>query len=154
MSLITSFFVILSWINVSEIYEKSPFQEISITDKCPKEGYNAIGFLESFLTSDKLLPARQATGTTHLTPSQVQILTDPTNTSICEQITNSYPQTTSRKYPGTEEKFHHLVYYKVGEFYFVIIKIRPDSNPDTITAGLEYVDVYDSELNFLKGYSM
>lgn len=128
--------------------------ELNGSEQCPEEGYNAIEMLEGFLTSPDMLDARQEIGTTNLTVYQIQILTDPEDSSICEQITDSYESEPNKMIEGTNEKFYHMVYYKVGVFYIVVIKIRGHPDPDWLILGLEFIDVFDSELNHIMGYSM
>jgi hypothetical protein len=132
----------------------SSYETFEYVNKCSEEGYGAIDMLKGFITDPDMLDARQETGTTHLTVSQIQILTDPEDSSKCEQITSLYTSEPTKLIEGTNEKFYHMVYYKVGEFYFVIIKLRGHPDPEWLILGLEFIDVFDSELNHIMGYSM
>jgi hypothetical protein len=135
------------------IWSSNP-AELNGSEQCPEEGYNAIEMLEGFIADPEMLDARQETGTTNLTVSQIQILTDPEDSSICDQITNLFISESTKLIEGTNEKFYHMVYYKVGDFFIVVIKIRGHPDPDWLILGLEFIDVFDSELNHIMGYSM
>lgn len=130
--------------------------------ECPSDTPDHKSLMEYFLTESKYeiyraehnipgnaLSSLRTLGGRHAAPHDPSV---PTDNSLCQTLNTGY----SDEFPSEEnpDPYYHSVYYTAGGFYFVVVKIRPHSDPNRVRFGLEYVVVYDSNLNRLMGYTI
>ncbi|MBN2732796.1 MAG: hypothetical protein JXR26_10240 [Balneolaceae bacterium] len=118
---------------------------------CPGEVEDNRNYLKSFLTSEEWEQGRQETNIDHLSYSQINVLASPEFNATCETLNNRYQEAFVEKYSDGSSKYE-LTYYKVGNYYFVIISRRQPSDPNLVASGVEYITIYDENLNVIKGY--
>lgn len=118
---------------------------------CPVEVEDNENYIKSFLTSAEWAKGRQETNTEHLTMSQVTVLTSPQFNTTCETLNNRFQEAISETYSDGSHTFD-LTYYKVGNYYFVIISRRQPAKPDLVASGVEYITIFDNNLDVVKGY--
>lgn len=119
---------------------------------CPKPNKVNESILEDFITKPYWLEERTETNTGHLTTSQISLLSDTNNSSICSSFNSTYQETLEEENsPG--EKAYNVTYYKVGSFYFVVISIRQPANDTYIATGVNFIDVYDQNQDLIAGYA-
>jgi len=123
------------------------------TNVCPSDDETNHAIMEEFLTIPEWSPARGETNTDHLTTSQINYLKDYENKSICKQLNDTYKEFISESWSDNGKTFNQydITYYRVGDFYFVVISLSQYAG--YISAGVAYIDVYDNNLNRLKGYA-
>jgi len=118
---------------------------------CPaKEAINRTQ-LKDFLVKPSWKPQRQETNTGHLTTSQITLLSSPDNNSTCKKLNKLYQGFISETW-ANGEKSNNLTYYKVGNFYFVIISPKPPKDPQIVVTGPSYIGIYNNNLKKIKGY--
>jgi len=127
-------------------------REYPLTVACPDSNTINHSILVDFLTKSIWAEERAETSTESLDISQIEVLTDTNDSSLCTVFTSTYLEAISEENsPG--EKAYSVTYYKVGSFYFVVISIRQPANEDYIATGINYLDVYDMNQNLIKGYA-
>jgi len=97
--------------------------------------------VENFLTNPNLSDARQETGTSGLSPDQIQLVQDE---SVCQKINDEFNEFTNE---------YAVTYYKADSFYFATQILKQPDDPNEVASGLMMIYVLDSNLNFIKGYS-
>ncbi len=81
------------------------------TDTCPPGRSDAREVVEDFVSSSSWMEERQEVGAIGLSPSDVHLLTDPEDTTVCQQISEAKPNPTDD---------YAEAYYQAGSFYFVV----------------------------------
>lgn len=119
---------------------------------CPKDIPINRSVMTDFLEKSWWEPQRIETNTTNLSVSQIQSLADSVDSSVCESFNKQYEEALSQLHQ-TGGKAYNVSYYKAGQFYFVIIGVKQPENPDVVAHGTTYFDIYDSNINFVKGYA-
>lgn len=118
---------------------------------CPAEVEDNRNYLESFITDPEWEQARQETNTDHLTISQITLLQSPEYSSACETFNNRFNEAFSETYSDGSREYE-ITYYKVDTYYFVIISRRQPTDPELVASGVEYITIFDDNLNVVKGY--
>jgi hypothetical protein len=134
----------LFWLPVNTAAQK-------INTPCPAEISDNRDLLEEFITSSEWEKGRQETNTTHLTTSQINLLQGSEYTATCETFNSRFQEAFSETYSDGSPTYE-ITYYKVGNYYFVIISRRQPADPDTAVSGAEYINIFDGNLNYIKGY--
>ena len=109
--------------------------------RCPSGSERARSMVENFLTNPNLSDARQETGTTGLSPDQIQLVQDE---SVCQKINDEFNEFTNE---------YAVTYYKADSFYFATQILKQPDDSNEVASGLMMIYVLDSNLNFIKGYS-
>ena len=133
--------------NSELLYAGSSFAAV-----CPEPDEGNLSVLEEFLTSTEWSSERAETNTGGLSVSQIMPLNDSSHSSICATFNKKYEQYLNEM-NGISEKAYNVNYYKVDRYYFVVITIRQSEEPDYIISVLEYLDVYNQNLEPIKGYA-
>lgn len=124
----------------------------SIIEPCKEEVTYSRGILERFISSSNWSEERLETGTTGLQVSQIELLTDDNYDNVCEDLNMlNAPGIAMKVGPNNDPKYDY-VYYKAGNFYFVVIILAEPSDPNYISIGLSALIIYDENLNEIKGY--
>jgi hypothetical protein len=97
--------------------------------------------VENFLTNPDGADAREETGTSGLSTSQIEAVQ---NQSVC--------QTLDETYATSEFADYDVTYYKAGDFYFVVSILKQPDDPNEVVSGLSFIDVYDENVNYIEGY--
>ena len=118
---------------------------------CPGPNSNNRSIIEDFLIESDWSSERTETNTQGLSVSQITVLSDSNYSSVCSSLNNTYQEMLNKKHGG--EQGYNVTYYKVGSFYFVVISIRQSEDPNIVTTGLEYLDVYNQNLELIQGYA-
>jgi hypothetical protein len=108
--------------------------------------------MEGFLTDTVWAAQRTESNTESLTVSQITILDDTDDRSACSTFNNIYQEAFDEK-NGLGEPANNITYYKAGNFYFVVITPRQSDNPDYITFGTSFLDIYDQNIDLVKAYA-
>jgi hypothetical protein len=132
--------------------ENSVVDKRILISQCPVANSNTEGVLEEFLTLSEWSSARQETNTDNLTTGQITLLTSPNHTSKCETFNNQYQEALSEEWESGG-KTYDVTYYKAGDFYFVVILLKEPNDSNVAASGVNYLDVYDDNLNLVKGYA-
>ena len=111
-------------------------------EACPAGSERAYEMVENFLTNPRGTEARQETGTTGLSPDQIQLVQDE---NVCQQL--------NQEYDSQEFSDYNIAYYKAGNFYFVAQVLKQPDDPNIVVSGLSMIHIYDENLTFIKGYS-
>jgi len=98
--------------------------------------------VENFLTNPDLSGARTETGATGLSVEQIQLVQEP---NVCRQLREDYS--------NQDVEGYDLSFYSAGNRYFVILILDQPENTGEVISGLSAIDIYDENLNFIKGYS-
>lgn len=119
---------------------------------CPADNDLTRTNMELFISHPEWSDNRTATGTNGLSVSQLQVLTDSQNSSVCQYFNSEFDDTINETWSKGGSKYH-VVYYKAGSFYFVSIVIAQPSDPEYVSVGLSFLIIFDNNLNEIKGYS-
>jgi len=95
--------------------------------------------VENFLTNPNLSGARQETGTTGLSPDQIQLVQ---NESVCQQLNSEYGQ-----YPD-----YTATYHKAGNYYFATLLLEQPDDPQQVVSGISIIVVLNDELEKIESY--
>jgi len=122
-------------------------------DPCRPEVEQAREMLENFILNPNLSDARAETGTTELEISQIQLLDNFQHENACQFLNNEYNETITKLAQPDNDPVYDVVFYKVGNFYFVVIVLAQPSDPDVVSTGLSFILIHDQNLNYISGYS-
>jgi hypothetical protein len=131
------------------IGEKNSFGASAV---CPAQNDINESIVEDFLTKSYWSSERTETGTESLTISQITLLTDSGYNSVCTSFNNTYQEMLDEE-NGLGEPLFNVTYYKAGSFYFVVITIRQSDDPSYISTGVNYITVYNQNLNLVGAYA-
>ncbi len=124
-----------------------------ISNGCPAEVALARNTFKSFIEDDGWASRCIATGTNSLTVGQIQLLTNPTDETVCETLNDLHAGMIAKTVGAGNDKNYDVVFYKAGSFYFVIIVLAQPAHQDYYLVGLSFINIYDSNLQRIKGYS-
>jgi len=135
----------------SNSIKKNKLGQLKIVSiQCPEDHPKARELLEEFLTESDYSDKRNLSGTNGLTVDQITLLVD-TNSShqqICSEL-RSRPIYDPANFGDTMA----VVYYKVGNFYFVSTPVIKGTTTflgdEVIIIGDHYLSILDSNLNKL-----
>lgn len=152
--LILSLFTALTALssNPVERFTNVDMENLSVETLCPVQNSFNQSVMEDFLTDTIWAPERTETNTGSLTVSQITLLNDSSHSSVCTSFNDTYQEAFDEK-NGIGETAKNITYYKAGNFYFVIITPRQSDDPNYITFGVSYLDIYDLNIDFVKGYA-
>lgn len=139
---------------VEEVY--TPEKHITssiIVNPCPVETEHNSTIINDFVTSPDWEEGRLETNTNQLTAAQITLLQSPEFNSICNTFNDRFEEALTEKW-SNGYLANNLSYYKVGNYYFVIITPRQPEDPNAFVTGLSYIYIFDEELHFVKGYSI
>jgi len=122
-------------------------------DPCPADDETNKRILEEYLTISEWSDARQETNTVNLTTAQIQILQDSSHSNVCQEFNNEFQGFLTEKWPDDNTRKYAVSYYKVGNFYFVVISLQQSEDPNTIVSGVAYLTVYNTNLTRIKAYA-
>lgn len=122
-----------------------------IINPCPVETDLNETIINAFITSEKWQKGRQKTNTKHLTTSQIMLLRSPQYNSVCETFNAKFQEAFEAEWPDGLAK-NDVTYYKVGNFFFVIISSNQPSASDEFVEGTTYITIFDENLNIVKGF--
>jgi hypothetical protein len=91
-------------------------------------------------------------GTTNLLSSDIEVLTTSVDGQVCTYLKSLYSSTINEKWPDNSPAYH-VSFFKAGDFYFVSIAVAQPTDPEWMSVGLSMIDVFDTSLNKLAGYS-
>jgi len=154
LTLILNILLAFYYINdgVPANHETHSSVESTFTASCP--GSNAVNhsIVEDFLTKPYWSSERTEANTGNLSVSQITLLTDSGDGNTCTSFNTIYQEALDEE-NGLGEQAHNVTYYKAGSFYFVVITPRQSDEPNYITIGVSYIDVYNQNLDLIKGYA-
>lgn len=119
---------------------------------CP--GPNAINnsIVEDFLTKPVWDARREAANAGSVSVSQITLLTDSSDGSACASFNDMFQDALDEENsPG--EKAYNVTYFKAGSLYFIVIFIRQPDNESYIATGVNYMAVYNHNLDLIKAYA-
>lgn len=121
---------------------------------CPAQDEITKGNVHNFLTKSSWAENRQETGVVGVDANQLQVLSsyNSQDQSACEFLNNEYSLTINEKWPDGSIAYD-VAYYKAGNFYFVSIVVAQPDDSNEVAVGLSFIDIYDENLNRIKGYS-
>lgn len=119
---------------------------------CPNPNEINKSIVEDFLSKPEWAEQRMAANIGSISVSQVTVLTDSNDGSICSSFNETY-QGFFEEENGIGEPAYNITYYKAGIFYFVVITIRQSDDPDYVGFGVSYITISDQNLNLIKGYA-
>lgn len=108
---------------------------------CPPGDDSKRDLVVSFLTEEKWADDRSELGISGIDSSQVRLLTDSQDASVCEQI-----DVIDRKNPPQYE----IAYYEAGGYYFVVTEVITEEGE--MYLGQKPFVVLDSDIKSLKFY--
>jgi len=120
---------------------------------CPKETERNRYFVKQFFLNNHLEVRRAELGIGHLTVDDIQILSNPEDDTVCQQLYLNHQQAIEYVSAPDEKKLREVVFYKAGQYYFVIVQFRLPDNPNQIIYGVQGITIYDQNLNRLVGIS-
>ena len=146
-------FVTLSLLVSFTIHETSSFTVVNAVEStCPSQHFKNQRAIEEFLTRDVWSDQRVESNTESLTVSQITVLDDFGDSSACSSFNDIYQEAFDEK-NGLGEPANNITYYEIGNLYFIVITPRQSDNPDYITIGVSYLDIYDQNLDLIKAYA-
>jgi hypothetical protein len=121
---------------------------------CPIENDKNRSIMENFLTKSSWSTERVETFTSHLSVSQITVLNDLNHASACSSFNHIYEEALTED-NGLGEPANNVTYYKVDNFYFVVISLRKSDDPEVITMGLSFIDIYSGyqKENLVEAYA-
>jgi|AntRauTorckE6833_2_1112554.scaffolds.fasta_scaffold46716_1 hypothetical protein len=119
---------------------------------CPGPNDTNTSIVEDFLTKPDWTERRAAANVGSLSVSQVKVLTDSNDGSVCSSFYETY-QGFFEEENGIGEPAYNITYYKAGNFYFVVITIQQSNNPDYVGFGVSYIIISDQNLDLIKAYA-
>lgn len=145
-------FPLVLYLNQKEIGNNIKHNTIEYTSPCPAQTEVNRGIMEDFLSSSAWKSNRQETNTDMLSTSQITLLTSPEFTNICDRLNSKYEAMISKTWKSGESRYN-LTYYKVGNYYFVIISLNQPSDTSRVAVGSAFLNIHDKNLNRIIGYS-
>jgi hypothetical protein len=146
-------FVALSFLINFTILETSSFTiATTVESKCPAQNSLNQTVIEGFLTDTVWAAQRTESNNERLTVSQITVLDDTSESSACSSFNDIYQEAFDEK-NGLGEPANNITYYKAGNFYFVVITPRQSDDPDYITFGTSFLDIYDQNIDLVKAYA-
>ncbi|HBX67693.1 MAG: hypothetical protein CL670_12665 [Balneola sp.] len=121
-------------------------------DPCWAEDDYLREVMEHFITSENWSPERIETGTTHLSTSQIELLTNSQDFQTCVDLNEEFEEAIAATWNNNDRKFD-FNYYKAGNFFFVITGMAQSSDPNILVSGVTTISIFDNNLNVLGGYS-
>jgi len=135
-------------------YEKFTNKNIILENKpCRPEVEQAREMIENFMLNPNLSDVRAETGTTGLDISHIQLLDKLEHENACQFLNDEYKETITKSAQPDNDPVYDVVFYKVGNFYFVVVVLAQPSDPDVISTGLSFILIHDQNLNYISGYS-
>lgn len=121
---------------------------------CPVQDELTEGNAVNFLTKQSWADNRQETGTVGVSPNQLQVLSNNNSQdkTTCEFFNNEFTNTITKSW-ADGSPMYKVAYYKAGYFFFVSTVVAQPADPDRVSVGLSFIDVYDQNLNHIKGYA-
>lgn len=141
--------IILIWVSLPEI--NSLIDNSAITT-CPANNSTNRSIVEDFLSKPYWSEERQQTGTEHLAVSQISLLVDANDNASCISFNTTYEEALNKE-DVIGEQVYIVTYYKAGTFYFVVITLRQSDNPNIVTSGLAYIDIYNQNQDLIEAYA-
>lgn len=124
-------------------------------DPCRPDTKRSRGVVEQFISLSHHKGKRSATGTTHLDVSQINLLDEVQNAEACKYFDSRHEVAINAQRNNDENSpAFDVVYFKIGDFYFVVITPAPLSGPEVVQTGYAGLIIYDLGLNRIEGYSM
>lgn len=121
-------------------------------DTCPVHNDNNQSIVENYLTDSNWTDKRTETGTDQLNVSQITLLTDSSDSSVCTSLNSTFQEAIDRE-NGLGESLYNVTYYKAGSFYFVAISIEQPSDQNYASVGVSFITVLDQNLNIEGAYA-
>src|SRR5699024_4843136 len=112
---------------------------------CPAETDHNRKTINAFVDAPEWQQGRQETNTEHLTKSQITLLQATEYTSACETFNERFHKAFTEEWPDGLPK-NDVTYYKVGNFFFVIITPNQPDAPDEFVEGTTYITIFDQNL--------
>lgn len=119
---------------------------------CPVDNEINKSIVEDFLTKSFWGAERSETNTVGLSVSQIALIMDPNESNVCATFNTTYTEALDAV-NSIGEPLYNVTYYKTGSFYFVVVTLRQPSDPNILITGVSYIDVYDSNQSYIKGYA-
>lgn len=135
-----------------QIHKKKKLFKKGIINPCPTENAKNRGILEEFLTESQWSKERQESNTNHLKPSQIKVLESPEYSSVCSQFNDRYEEAFTEEWQSGGKKYD-VTYFKAGNFFFVLISLRAPKDPNVAGTGVDYLHVYDQNVNLIEAYA-
>jgi hypothetical protein len=131
---------------------QNSFAETIFKTPCPEPNDRNKEIVENFLTKSNWATERQETGAGILSPSQISVLTDSNDSSVRASFNTTHQESLEEE-NGNGEPAYNVTYYKAGSFYFVVITMRQSDDPNIIGFGLNFIVIYNQNLDLIKGYA-
>lgn len=121
---------------------------------CPAQDELTEGNTVNFLTKQSWADNRQVTGTVGVNSNQLQVLSNNNNQdkTACEFFNNEFTNTIAKAWDDGNPMYK-IAYYRAGNFYFVSTVVAQPADQDRAAVGLSFIDVFDENLNHIKGYA-
>lgn len=123
-----------------------------LPEPCPTENRKNRSILIEFLTEPHWALERQETNTSNLDTSQIKILQSPNNNSICEQFNNQYTEAFTEEWKSGGKKYD-VTYFKVSDYFFVLISLRGPEDPNVAGTGADFLHVYNKSISLIEAYA-
>jgi hypothetical protein len=120
--------------------------------KCPPSNEKTRKVLEYYVLHPHWSDKRVEIGTSSLVASDIEVLTSIVDGQVCTYLNSLYSSTINEKWPDNSPAYH-VSFFKAGDFYFVSIAVAQPADPEWMSVGLSMIDVFDTSLNKLAGYS-
>ncbi|HCI69313.1 MAG TPA: hypothetical protein DF712_23685 [Balneola sp.] len=113
--------------------------------QCPtKERESAKEIIKAFASHPEWADMRNTTNLSSLTLDDVSKLEGASNAQACQEL-NELSEALFSKYD--------VFYYTVKDKYAVVSVLKEPEDPDVVSMGLSFIEIYDNTFNRIKGYS-
>jgi len=137
--------------DIKHVHELSLSEDLTLVSVCPVQNDLNHSIIEGFLTQSSWADQRAETNTEGIAVSQISVLVDPVDSSVCTSLNDTFQEALDEK-NGLGEQANNITYYKAGSFYFVIISIRQSETENYISIGRTFLTVHNQNLDVIKGY--
>lgn len=127
---------------------------------CPSDTPIHREMVEKFLTSNEYadalstysIPVNSVNSLRRLGVRAIGDQGSISDATACEILNDYYSNHIQS--PLNPDPYHQSAYYTASGFYFVVLRLRPALDPNQLRLGLEYIIIYDSNMNRLMGYTI
>jgi len=113
--------------------------------QCPTyEDEASQDIIGSFVSTPHWDKIKADNGLSGVTAADIEKLNLPSHQNICSTLNTKANHMFSK---------YHVYYYKLKNRYIVVSVLKQPEDPDLVTVGLSFLDIFDSNLNPLNGYS-
>lgn len=113
----------------------------SYAQSCTTPTQKARAMVENFVLNPRLRAERIESGIESYALNNIEVVSD---TTVCSQLHSGFSSRAKERWA--------ISYFKLGPMYIVTAVIKQPDTPGVVRVGISQLYVFDSNLDFVKGY--